>query len=295
MTYIGRFAPSPTGPLHFGSLIAALGSWLDARANNGQWLLRIEDLDPPRAMSGAEDLIIKSLERHELFWDGEISYQSQRLRLYDKALDELAAKGMTYACYCSRREIRENGGLHIRCNSENKNNDNVVFARRLKVDDINPAFTDCFQGNVQTEPQQASEDFILKRKDGLHAYMLAVVVDDIEQGVNHIIRGSDLLTTTCQQIYLFQQLNAAPPIFGHLPLATRANGDKLSKQNHAPAIDDKNPKHNLCQALMFLGQPLPDNHHDLSISTLLDHAVAHWQPELFNGQQSSVVTQEYSH
>ena len=289
MTYIGRFAPSPSGPLHFGSLIAALGSWLDARANDGQWLLRIEDLDPPREMAGAAELIIESLQRHGLYWDGDIVWQSDRLQRYDEVLEHLSEQDLTYRCYCSRKQIRAQGGLHLACATSIS--PDAIAATRMQVTSNPASFDDCFYGNQTITDAQANEDFILKRKDDLHAYMLAVVVDDIEQNISHIIRGADLLTTTCQQIYLFQKLNAKVPVFGHLPLATRNNGDKLSKQNHAPAIDDSNALKNLIQALKFLQQPIPETK---NIEQLLNQAVTNWQPERFKHFESANVREEYS-
>ena len=293
MTYIGRFAPSPTGPLHFGSLVAALGSWLDARAHKGQWLLRIEDLDPPREMAGAPELIIKSLDKHGLYWDGDITYQSQRLANYDNSLQKLNEAGLTYHCYLSRKQLRATGGVNQR--DQQKPESGADFAYRLYVDNNPETFDDLFFGPVTTDAMAANADFILKRKDGLHAYMLAVVVDDIAQNISHIVRGADLLPTTCQQIYLFNLLSDRAPQFGHLPLATRANGDKLSKQNHAPAIEDDKALHNIAEALKFLKQPLPDEYQTMTVTQLLERAVDHWQPELFKEQRAHIVRQEYSH
>lgn len=293
MKYIGRFAPSPSGPLHFGSLVAALGSWLDARANNGQWLVRVEDLDPPREMAGAIDLILKSLEAHRLYWDGEILYQSQRLDAYEAVIASLKKQRKIYPCTCTRKIIRANGGLHQRCHVPDSTLDSETeVAWRLLVDNNSNHFEDIFHGPQTLDIEQSNEDYVLKRKDNLHAYMLAVVVDDIHQDITHVIRGSDLAHTSCQQRYLFETLNSVPPGFGHLPMALHPNGDKLSKQTHARALNDKDAYNNILSALSFLNQDLPkeDDYH--TISDLLTWATNHWQPGKFLELTSKVTEQK---
>jgi len=289
MSYIGRFAPSPSGPLHFGSLVAAIGSWLDAKANNGQWLVRVEDLDPPREMSGAIPIILNSLEAHGLNWDSDIMYQSQRLKQYDEILTELSSQHL-YACSCTRKDIRATNGLHRRCDSGNTLDLSTKdVAWRLKVDNNPNQFDDLFHGPQSYSAARANEDYILKRKDGLHAYMLAVVADDIEQNISHIVRGADLLDTSCQQIYLFKLLTGQAPRFGHLPMAMKNAQQKLSKQTHAPALIDSDALNNIKQALLFLKQDIPTDVADYQVDELLSWASQHWQPERFSGQYETIV------
>ena len=285
MNYVGRFAPSPTGPLHFGSLVAALGSWLDARANQGKWLVRIEDLDPPREVAGSIEQILTTLRGHGLEWDDELMYQSQRLTAYDEALNSLRQNDDVYQCYCTRKDVRAQGGLHLECtNTIKQTSMPVEFAWRLAIESNVAEFDDLFQGRMTFELAQTNEDFIVKRKDGLHAYMLAMVVDDIFQDITHIVRGADLAHTSCQQTYLFKRMDYAPPAFGHLPMAMHPDGSKLSKQTHAKAVDDSTPIQNIYAALDFLNQKLPASDADFStISDILDWGVKHWDSEQFRG------------
>ncbi len=291
MSYVGRFAPSPTGPLHFGSLVAALGSWLDARANNGRWLVRVEDLDPPREIAGATELILRSLQAHGLEWDGELLYQSDRLKSYDSVLKRLIEENAVYRCYCTRRDIKAQGGLHLHCVRDPADlSSDEPFAWRLRVESNEVEYHDCFHGKMTFDSVQANEDFILQRKDGLHAYMLAMVVDDIYQDVTNIIRGSDLAHSTSQQAYLFQLLGCKPPVFGHLPMALHDDGNKLSKQTHAPALDNKAARDNLFSALKFLNQPLPvDTNEFASLTELLDWGILHWNPDAFRGLKEKIA------
>ena len=276
MTYIGRFAPSPSGPLHFGSLIAAIGSYLRARAQQGSWLVRIEDIDPPREQPGAAAQILRTLERFSLHWDGEVIYQSQRHERYQAILDELYQQGKTYHCCCTRAQIQAAGGFYPGT-CRDKQYPPLNAAVRLRVDAPCLSFQDQLLGLITVEPRLASEDFILKRRDGLFAYNLAVVIDDADCGVTEVVRGADLLEPTVRQITLYQQLGWSVPSWLHLPLALQQNGLKLSKQNHAPAIDELPVVETLCQALLFLGQTLPDNITDMTAESLLHWAVEHWQ------------------
>ncbi len=281
--YRGRFAPSPSGPLHFGSLVAALGSWVDARANKGEWLVRIEDIDPPREVKGAIDDILISLEMFGLNWDQEILYQSSRLDDYQAILEQLINDGLVYRCICTRKEIKASGGIYQNtCRALNISED-LEHSLRLKV--INPdlEFTDCFQGRCKTKSGVAHEDFILKRKDGLFAYMLAVVLDDVHQQISHVIRGSDLIDTTIQQINLFKALNKNHPIYGHLPVAVDRHGLKLSKQNHAQAVmtGAENVSEILHQCLEFLKQSPPNELKSESKEVILSWATQHWRPDNF--------------
>lgn len=288
--YIGRFAPSPSGPLHFGSLVAALASYLHAKTQQGQWLVRMEDLDPPREQPGAAAAILRSLEAHGLHWDGQVLYQSHRFPLYQAQLEALIAADLAYACDCSRQRLQGLGGSYDgHCRHQAPAPD-ATIAWRLKLYDLPPgfslpghiAFSDLFQGGQQQD-LRAAGDQILKRRDGFFAYQLAVVVDDIAQGISHIIRGADLLEVTGRQIAFFQLLGAPVPAFGHLPLALQANGQKLSKQNQAPALVDSRAAQNLWQALHFLGQNPPAGLDDSSVSELLSWAMAHWQPARVQG------------
>lgn len=272
--YIGRFAPSPSGPLHFGSLVCALGSYLDAQSHGGQWLLRMEDLDPPREEPGAATRILNSLEAHGLHWHGPVVWQSKRHALYEETLEQLRKKGLLYPCYCSRSQIRENGG-HDNLKCRVKIAGNGVCALRLKCAGGEEEFVDIWRGK---QCQPIREDTILKRRDDLHAYQLAVVVDDIAQGITQVVRGADLLDTTGAQIRLFHILGARLPTFGHLPLVMGPGGrQKLSKQNHAPAIDDNKAAVNLCTALGFLGFHVSQALEQESPEHILKWATARWQ------------------
>ncbi|GAA5524741.1 glutamyl-Q tRNA(Asp) synthetase [Microbulbifer aestuariivivens] len=276
-TYIGRFAPSPTGPLHFGSLVCALGSYLDAVAHGGHWLVRMEDLDPPREEPGAAARIVKTLELHGLHPHSPVVWQSRRHDLYEKTLSALAARELLFPCQCSRAQIRQQGGHDSAtcAGATGKKLDrHKASALRLRCAGGEETFDDIWQGRQR---QQIREDTILKRRDGLYAYQLAVVVDDIDQGITHVVRGADLLSTTGAQQRLFRLLGAEPPIFGHLPLVMGPAGQKLSKQNHAPAIDDRRPAENLCRALGFLGYHPPAALAGESPAAILHWAVARWQ------------------
>ncbi len=276
MTYIGRFAPSPSGPLHFGSLVAAVGSYLRARSQAGQWLVRIEDLDPPREQPGAASGILRTLERYGLFWDGPVIYQSQRHARYQAVLDDLYQQGKTYHCHCTRAQIHSSGGFYAGT-CRDKHYPAEGAAVRLRVDTPTLSFHDQLLGLIEVEPRLASEDFILKRRDGLFAYNLAVVIDDADSGITEVVRGADLLEPTVRQITLYQQLGWKVPDWLHLPLALQNNGLKLSKQNHAPAIDTLPVVETLIQALRFLGQALPEQPEAMSAESLLAWAVKHWQ------------------
>lgn len=277
--YVGRFAPSPTGPLHMGSLVTALASYLDAKHNKGQWLVRMEDLDPPREMAGASGAILKSLEEHGLHWDQSVKFQSQRSDYYEQVLTQLNAKDLLFPCLCTRAQLQGTNKLHQGiCDSDPDALKNQPHALRLKVDNQTRCFTDQLFGEQQQNLLLDVGDITLKRKDGLFAYQLAVVVDDATQGVTHIVRGADLLDSTLRQIYLQKCLGYSTPHYCHLPLLKYPCGQKLSKQNQAPAIDDKHAFENLKQALAYLHQPTPDPSIS-NIETLLDWACRHWQSD----------------
>lgn len=284
MGYCGRFAPSPSGALHFGSLIAALASFLDARKRHGRWLLRIEDIDTPRVVRGAADAILRSLERFGLLWDGPVALQSRRQSHYRDALAILQAQGAVYPCICSRREIAQfaalgpNGRIYPgRCRDALKRVERPA-ALRVRTEALSLGFRDRIQGEYRQSLAGEIGDFVIRRADGVFAYHLAVVVDDAEQGVTDVVRGSDLLASTPQQIYLQQRLNLLTPRYAHLPVAVDAGGAKLSKQTYAAALDDRRPGDALLAALRFLGQTPPAQLATAEPATLLAWAVENWQP-----------------
>lgn len=263
--YLGRFAPSPSGPLHFGSLVAALGSYLEARSRGGKWLLRMEDVDAPRTVPGAAEAILHSLEVHGLEWDGEVLWQSRRLEAYAAALAQLRQTGLAYPCGCSRREIAAPGnGRSIdgapRYAGTCRNGlapGRQPRAWRLRLPDRQVDFEDGLLGRLGHNLERDVGDMVLLRADGQYAYQLAVVVDDAFQGITHVVRGADLLDSTPRQIWLQQCLGVPTPAYVHLPLASNDRGEKLSKQTRAPALDPKRPGAALWQALAFLGQEPP--------------------------------------
>lgn len=276
--YRGRFAPSPTGPLHLGSLIAALASFLDARHRGGNWLLRMEDLDPPREEAGAAQRILNSLQQHGLAWDGDVMWQSDRGNAYDSALQRLADDGHLFHCDCTRAILGPGGACRGRCAGRQQQ---INGPRSLRVQV--PAhclieFNDRGQGAQRSSLGEELPDFVLRRKDGLYAYQLAVVVDDAEQDVTDIVRGSDLLDSTPRQIFLQQLLGYPTPDYRHLPVITSGAGQKFSKQNHAPALDDAQAPKNLRLALRFLRQGEPPTRL-VTVQQVLAHAVQYWSPD----------------
>jgi glutamyl-Q tRNA(Asp) synthetase len=276
MNYIGRFAPSPSGPLHFGSLVAALGSYFQAKSNQGQWLVRMEDLDPPREMAGAADLILKTLKAYHLFWDGEVVYQSQRHDLYQAQIDQWVADKQAYYCQCTRKQIKSLGGFY---NGHCRNAgliDSGEQAVRLCMDFPVESFDDVRHSTIQIPKALAEEDFIIKRRDGLFAYNLAVVLDDIDQGVTEVVRGADLIEPTGRHISLYKTLKQKTVSYLHLPLATDGLGNKLSKQNHATAIDLDNPKPTLLDAMRFLGFDIPYALSEASMDEILLWGTQQW-------------------
>ena len=280
--YIGRFAPSPTGPLHSGSLIAALGSYLQARAHQGRWLLRIEDLDPPREVPGAASHIIKTLETYGFEWDGDISYQSQRHALYEQALSQLRDRGLLYACDCSRKMIAQANpdGKPRRYPGTCRNRARQASpscSLRLRTKDESLCFHDPVQGSVQQNLYRQSGDFVLFRRDGFYAYALAVSIDDMQQGITEVVRGSDLLDATAQQIYLIQQLGGTAPRYVHLPVLNNAAGEKLSKQTGASPLPMTHPVRQLYQALRFLGQSPPAHLREATRDEFWHWARQNWQ------------------
>ena len=284
LRYRGRFAPSPTGPLHFGSLVAAVGSYLDARAHGGEWLLRIEDVDQPRTMPGAADRIRRTLSDFGFAWDGEVLVQSRRLAHYQDALARLQLSGDAYPCACSRREIAAcapapavDGGLVYpgTCRTGIPAG-RLARAWRMRVAEHEIAFADRLQGAVHQNLARAVGDFVLRRADGPFAYQLAVVVDDAAQGVNAVVRGLDLLDSTPRQIWLQRRLGLPTPTYAHLPLVTDATGEKLSKQTLAAAVDPGAGSAALAAALDFLGHPVPPEIGRGGLADFWRWAIAAW-------------------
>jgi len=258
--YVGRFAPSPTGPLHFGSLVAALASYMEAKAAQGKWLVRIEDLDAPRAQAGAADDILRALERLGLHWDGSVHYQSARRERYRAVADDLARRGFAYPCACTRKELEDSAlaidGARIYPGTcrHGLPDGRLGRALRLRTHDAPIGFLDRVQGWVEQRVEREVGDFVLRRADGVFAYQLAVVVDDFDQGVSDVVRGADLLDSTARQIHLQRLLGARTPGYAHVPVAVNAAGEKISKQTGARPLNLSDPARELERARRFLGQ-----------------------------------------
>jgi glutamyl-Q tRNA(Asp) synthetase len=261
--YRGRFAPSPTGPLHFGSLVAAVGSFLEARTRGGEWLLRMEDLDPPRIAPGASRDILRTLAACGLEWDGPVVYQSTRGAAYHCALHRLRGLHRVYPCECSRREIADSafagaeGPVYPGTCRGGVPKGRSARALRLNTSGAAIGFEDALQGRIACNLERESGDFVLYRADGVFAYQLAVVLDDAEQGITDVVRGADLLASTTRQIYIQELLGLPRLRYVHLPVAVNARGEKLSKQTRAIAVDAARPLPALLAALTFLGQAPP--------------------------------------
>ena len=262
---VGRFAPSPSGPLHFGSLVAAVGSYCLARCKGGKWLLRMEDLDPPRVVPGAADEMLSALENLGLFWDGKVVWQSQRTEAYIEAIESLREKGLVFDCICSRKEILlsaphpgEEGPIYPGTCRSGLRQGRKPRALRIKVTEEQICFCDGVFGPVQQVLSEAVGDFVLRRADGLFAYQLAVVVDDEAEGINQVVRGADLLSSTPRQIFLHACLGNPVPEYVHLPLVIGSNGKKISKRHGIVRLDHENDASRLItHALNFLGQTVP--------------------------------------
>ena len=292
--YRGRFAPSPSGPLHFGSLVAALGSFLQARANAGVWLVRMEDIDPPREQAGAASLILRTLEELGLEWDESVLYQNNQLALYGEVLDELVEKELCYPCSCTRRDItQENKSAGIEghtpypgtCRQGPRKPDKPA-ASRIRAPSAAIGFADGLQGHCEQELQTAIGDFILRRSDRLFSYQLAVVVDDDFQRITEVVRGTDLLDSTPRQIFLQQIMGYDQPGYVHLPIAVGADGDKLSKQTGARALDHDKLALLMTEALSFLAHRPPAELVGAGPRELLDWGVRNWNPDKLAGIRS---------
>lgn len=287
--YVGRFAPSPSGPLHFGSLVCALVSFLHARQARGKWLVRIEDVDTTRVKIGIDKVILSQLLAHGMHWDDDIIYQTDRQHAYQRALDTLHKQQLVYACACTRQAIKSKGKYytgtcrHLHLPWENN-------AIRVFNTCQNNTFNDMHLGEVSVDPLFCSEDLSIQRKDGLFAYNLAVVVDDIAQNVSHIVRGADLIETTVQQRHLYNLLSKKPPHYFHLPVISTQPGQKLSKQNHAVAIDNKQAPSNLINAFAAIGLSCHSVTERMSAQELIHWAVSHWEPTLLAKRREILIS-----
>ena len=274
-TYIGRFAPTPSGHLHFGSLVAALASYLDARAHQGRWLMRMEDLDPPREEPGAQAAILHALESYGFEWDGELVRQSERHDAYAKVLNDMFNHGLAYACTCSRKQLEPyNGDYPGLC--RNAGHDQQHAAIRLRVPELEYHFTDRVQGEFRQHLGRDAGDFIIRRRDGLYAYQLAVVLDDAWQGITDIVRGADLLDSTPRQLYLQELLGLRQPRYLHVPLIVQPDGNKLGKSYRSAPLTADQATPLLLRALRALGQQPDAQLLYASPRELLDWGIAHW-------------------
>ena len=293
MSYVGRFAPSPSGPLHFGSLVCALASFLHAKQHKGKWLLRIEDIDTPRVDAKMNAVIINSLKAHGFMWDDELIYQSQRHQIYNRYLQTLKQQNYIYSCACSRKQIRARSGSYDGfCRDQNlplSLLDNQ-YALRFKHVTNHCNFVDGFWGTQDIRHPIGTEDPVLKRADGIYAYHLAVVADDIEQGVTHIVRGVDILDTTPVHLSLYQALNSQAPAYMHIPVVVQAQGEKLSKQHHSPAIDDKSALSNLQLALVYLGIAIEKQPNFADIDELLSWTTTNWSINQIQKQTELLIS-----
>lgn len=284
--YRGRFAPSPTGPLHFGSLVAAAASWLDARASGGEWLVRIEDVDAPRTVPGAADAILRALDLLGLHWDGEPAWQSRRIERYRQAHQRLIREGWVFGCRCTRREIADSAMVSDgsrrypgTCRAGLPPGESPR-AFRVRVEPGELSFEDRVQGRVSQNLAAEVGDFVVLRADGCFAYQLAVVVDDFEQGITDIVRGADLIDSTPRQLHLQRLLGAPTPRYLHVPVALGRGAEKLSKQTRAAPIEAMDPAEALTAALEFLGLKLPADLRGAPPRELLRWARPAWSPSL---------------
>ncbi|MCF7201790.1 tRNA glutamyl-Q(34) synthetase GluQRS [Pseudomonas oligotrophica] len=273
--YVGRFAPTPSGYLHFGSLVAALASYLDARAVAGRWLLRMEDLDPPREMPGAQQAILQTLERYGFEWDGPVVRQSERLDTYNRVIERLLERGLAYPCHCSRKKLQGHAGVYPGfCRNAGLPLEGAAI--RLRVPERVYAFSDRVQGEFRQQLGREVGDFVIRRRDGLIAYQLAVVLDDAWQGITDVVRGADLLDSTPRQLYLQEVLGLPQPRYLHVPLIIQPDGHKLGKSYRSPplAADQAGPL--LLRALRALGQQPAAELAGAAPGEVLAWGIAHW-------------------
>lgn len=285
MPATGRFAPSPSGPLHFGSLVAALASYCQARSHQGRWILRIEDVDTPRVVKGASDQILRDLDAFGFAWDGPVLNQSDQFESYRFYLEKLLVRGDAYACECSRRSLRQQGvlsgplGQIYPGNCRHKNLAPAGYSIRLNTESASSvAFVDQVYGRFEMNLPESVGDFVLRRVDNIYAYHLAVVVDDELQGIDEVVRGADLLENTCLHIFLQQGLDFSRPRYMHIPLVNNAQGVKLSKQTGASPIDHRHAPQQLVAALQHLGQSPDTGLQHASPANVLEWAIANWNP-----------------
>ena len=299
ISYRGRFAPSPTGPLHFGSLVAAVGSYLDARHHGGEWLVRMEDLDPPREVPGAAADILHTLERYGMTWDGEVLYQGRRSAHYQEALERLDADGRLYGCACTRKEIADaalpglGGNIYPGTCRDGVPDGRKARTLRLRVDDTDICLDDGLQGSVRQQLGREVGDFVLRRADRLAAYQLAVVVDDAAQAISHVVRGADLLDSSPRQVYLQRLLGLPTPVYRHLPVAVGARGEKLGKQTGAQAIGNADPVKVILDVLQFMQQDIPESAADATLETLWAWAIEHWDSTRLHAMRTRAAPAGY--
>lgn len=276
--YVGRFAPTPSGYLHFGSLVAGLASYLDARAVGGRWLLRMEDLDPPREVPGAQDAILRTLDAYGLHWDGPWVRQSDRHATYAAVIDDLFARGLAYACTCTRKQLEQRGGRYPgTCR-------NTCYAAhdaaiRLRVPELTYRFVDRVQGEYGQHLGREVGDFVIRRRDGLFAYQLAVVLDDAWQGITDVVRGADLLDSTPRQLYLQELLGLSQPRYLHVPLIIQPDGHKLGKSYRSPPLAADQAAPLLVRALRALGQQPPEDLAAADVEAVLAWGIGHWRAD----------------
>jgi len=293
--YRGRFAPSPSGPLHFGSLVTAVASYLQSLAAGGEWLLRIEDIDPPRQAPGAAEQIIAAMVAHGFRWSGDILYQRHNLQRFEAAAGALLEQRLAFACTCSRKSIRENarhgpvGPIYPGTCRDRLNDGRDAYAIRMYTANQRISFDDQLQGRIDCALDEDIGDFVIRRKDSLIAYSLAVALDDHDQGITEIVRGVDLLHFTPAQIYLQRVLGLHTPAYMHLPIAVTASGEKLSKQTGAPPIDNQIPTENLFRCLEFLRQRPPPELRAGSIEAIWTWANRNWRPQNLANYQEICV------
>jgi len=287
-TYTGRFAPTPSGPLHQGSLLTALASYLDAHANQGTWLLRMDDLDAPRNQAGAADKILFSLEQHGLYWDASVLYQSSRLEAYRCALSQLVKAQQIFACRCSRKFLQGSRVYPGTCSRQIVSTENLdkldgSVALRIKVGNNSLHFDDLIQGQFEGKLADETGDFIVFRKDSIYGYHLTTAVDDNFLKISHIMRGADLLQSSLQQTHLINLLNLRLPLFGHIPVIVDDRGHKLSKHSQPASIDETGPASNLCICLARLGQNPPIELQYQTVNTVIQWGIDNWNIDLIPG------------
>ena len=290
MSYVGRFAPSPTGPLHIGSLATAVASFLHARQSAGSWLFRIEDIDPPREVRGAADEILHTLEAYELFWDGPAIFQSARRAAYDYACARLLSSGLAFQCSCTRSALRPDGdgpaGPYPGTCRQRTSHDQATALRVRVADRSVVRFVDGLQGPMETELDKVTGDYVIWRRDGLPAYHLAVVVDDADERVTTIVRGVDLLDSTAVHLHLQATLGLPTPAYFHLPVVVNAEGQKLSKQTGAAPIGQSNPSATAATVLELLGARIPAELRGAPPRELWAWAAADWRIEELRGRRA---------